>query len=93
MERSALNPANPTTVSGDELLTLVPSPSWPSSFEPQHFSADPDMAAQVWFHPNATAVTPLPSSGTYTDTLLAGGAVAQASEAIGTPTLEAATGR
>src|SRR6266511_571052 len=56
----------PTTSTGVERSTVVPSPSWPRSLEPQHLTPPALVSAQPWRSPPAIAVTPLLSPGTST---------------------------
>ena len=46
---------------GSSLSAIVPSPSWPSPFRPQHIPAPSSMITQEFFHPvdTATAVRPV----------------------------------
>ena len=48
-------PPVPVIVTGVEALVVVPLPSWPALFQPQHFTAPPDRSAQVWETPALTA--------------------------------------
>src|SRR3954447_18231346 len=50
------NCSPPATRTGVVLLTLVPSPSWPSPLAPQHQAAPLPVSAQVWEPPAAMAV-------------------------------------
>jgi hypothetical protein len=57
---------NPTTSIGVELLVVVPLPSSPSKFEPQHFVAPVLRRAQVCSSPALSSATPLCSPLTLT---------------------------
>ena len=46
----------PLTATGVERAVRVPSPSWPSLFAPQHFTAPPETTAHVCHHPTAIEV-------------------------------------
>jgi hypothetical protein len=56
---------NPITDTGVNDEVVVPSPSWPLEFVPQHFSASLTIA-QDKFSPAVIAVTPLVSPATCT---------------------------
>ena len=49
----------PTTSTGVKRFVVVPSPSAPSMFRPQHLTAPLVVSAQVCDHPATTATTPL----------------------------------
>src|SRR5690606_33047667 len=55
---------SPATVTGSGRMMVLPSPSWPDAFAPQHFTAPPAATAQLWNAPVLRAVTPLSSPGT-----------------------------
>src|SRR5256885_79059 len=48
----------PARTAADELLPLVPSPSCPSTFSPQHCTVPFPRTAQVWENPPLTATAP-----------------------------------
>jgi len=52
-------PPKPTTETGVSLSVVVPSPSWPSAFQPQHFTVPLLVSAHVWSPPALTLVAPL----------------------------------
>src|SRR3990172_3409111 len=56
----------PTTSTGVARCVVVPSPSWPSKFRPQHFTPPPAVRAHVWSLPAAICATPLPRPTTPT---------------------------
>ncbi len=56
----------PVTGVGVDRDCVVPSPSWPEAFDPQHRSAVELSMAQVWLSPAATARTPEVMPGTAT---------------------------
>src|SRR6266498_3682884 len=60
------DPSKPTTPTGVSRSVLVPSPSWPESFQPQHATRPALVSAQLWYAPAAIAVTPLASPATPT---------------------------
>jgi hypothetical protein len=39
--------SSPLTATGVNRLVVVPSPSWPEEFEPQHFTPPPVVSAHV----------------------------------------------
>ena len=45
---------------------VVPLPSWPKSFPPQHWTPPAPVSAQLWLPPPAMATTPLPRPTTST---------------------------
>ena len=47
----------PDTLVGDHLSSVVPSPNWPTSFAPQHFTKPVESKAQVWNPPEAIVTT------------------------------------
>jgi hypothetical protein len=47
VEEGRVDPSNPTTISGTWLSRLVPSPSCPNSFNPQHNTPPSSVATQV----------------------------------------------
>ncbi len=49
---------SPTTFTGVGLLSVVPLPSWPALFQPQHRTAPVVVSAQVWKPPALIAFTP-----------------------------------
>ena len=53
-----LAPSRPDTYTGDELLKVVPFPSWPTEFDPQQVTAPLAIKAHEWNPPaaNDTAV-------------------------------------
>src|SRR5438552_10668582 len=51
--------SSPTTSTGVARLIVVPSPSWPQAFQPQHLTPPPLVSAQVWAESAAMATTPL----------------------------------
>src|SRR5262245_44077868 len=53
-------PLRPTTSTGTELLTNVPSPSCPSNLCPQHFTVPVASNAHVWYPPVAVAIATAP---------------------------------
>ena len=57
---------NPLTATGVSRFAVVPSPSWPRLFNPQHCTTPLLVSAQVWLPPAATATTPLASPLTVT---------------------------
>jgi hypothetical protein len=50
---------SPTTSTGVARLLVVPSPNWPSLFEPQHLTPPALVSAHLWLEPAAIAITPL----------------------------------
>jgi hypothetical protein len=52
-------PPVPIIVIGPDGLVLVPSPNWPSLFQPQHFTVLSERSAQVWKPPVLTATAVL----------------------------------
>jgi hypothetical protein len=58
--------ARPTTAVGVVRELVVPSPSCPESFLPQHVTPPVVVNAQEWASPATTAVTPLPNPATST---------------------------
>src|SRR5215212_8258444 len=65
-------PLRPTTPTGVVRAVVVPSPSSPARFVPQHLTAPEVTRAQVWSEPAAIAVTPLlrPATSTAVKRLL-----------------------
>lgn len=49
----------PHTVTGVSLVVVVPSPSWPQAFWPQHFVTPERVVAHEWKLPAVTEVTPV----------------------------------
>jgi hypothetical protein len=49
---------NPTTSTGSKRSVVVPSPSWPAPFSPQHFTPPAEVNAQEWDMLTETATTP-----------------------------------
>src|SRR5947209_7930476 len=47
--------SSPTTSTGVERLIVVPSPSWPQAFHPQHLTPPALVSAQVWGAEEASA--------------------------------------
>src|SRR5438046_2506195 len=47
----------PVTVTGVELAVVVPSPSWPLTLFPQHFTLPTVVMAQVWREPKPAETT------------------------------------
>src|SRR3989304_437900 len=67
----ALTPlSSPRTSTGARLPVVVPLPSCPKSFLPQHLTPPSVVSAQVWGLPTSTAATPLARPETSTGTLL-----------------------
>src|SRR5207244_2492391 len=62
--------ARPRTSTGVLLLVVVPLPSWPPSFQPQHLTCPAVVSAQVCCPPAAIATTPLVRPDTSTGLLL-----------------------
>ena len=60
----------PVTATGTLLSVVVPSPSWPYSLKPQHWTPPSVVSAQVWYAPAAIASTSLEAPVTATGTLL-----------------------
>src|SRR5689334_14133513 len=56
----------PLTLTGVVWSVVVPSPSWPYLFHPQHLTPPSRVTTQVWAYPAARAVTPLVSPCTST---------------------------
>src|SRR5437588_176529 len=56
----------PGTSIGTRRLVVVPSPSCPYAFQPQHLIPPAPSSAQVWSRPAYSAFTPLPSPTTST---------------------------
>jgi hypothetical protein len=59
-------PPVPVIVTGVETSVVVPLPSWPALFAPQHFTVPPDRSAQLWKTPALMAmavVIPLTCTG------------------------------
>src|SRR6266487_4592687 len=58
----------PLTCTGTGLSVVVPSPSWPSMFQPQHHTVPSVFSAHVWPRPSETVaqsvVCPLTWTGT-----------------------------
>src|SRR6266536_107850 len=58
----------PLTCPGTGLSVVVPSPSWPSMFQPQHHTVPSVFSAHVWPRPSVTVaqsvVCPLSWTGT-----------------------------
>src|SRR3990172_8171069 len=51
--------SKPVTATGTKRLVVVPSPSWPPKFFPQHLTAPAVVSAHVWYCPAPIATTPL----------------------------------
>src|SRR5947207_2019954 len=67
----ALTPlARPTTSTGVLLSVVVPIPSWPVAFQPQHFRPPPLVRAQECSPPTAIPLTPFSRPATSTGTPL-----------------------
>lgn len=67
----ALTPLlRPTTSTGVVRLAVVPSPTAPVAFQPQHFTPPVSMRAQTWLKPATSAVTPLLRPTTSTGVVL-----------------------
>src|SRR5262245_7092374 len=47
------------TVTGVNESMVVPLPSWPPEFHPQHFTVAPSRAAHAWNHPRPRAAAPV----------------------------------
>lgn len=57
-------PARPMTFTALTRVSTVPSPSWPESLAPQHFTAPAVVVAQVWRNPAARSTSLSPSTAT-----------------------------
>src|SRR5256885_2076253 len=64
-------PARPGTSTAVLLSVVVPIPTWPLAFQPQHLRSPPLVRAQVCSSPAAIAVTPFARPATSTGVLLA----------------------
>jgi hypothetical protein len=56
----------PLTAAGVGLFVVVPLPSWPELFQPQHLTVPPMRRAQLWYSPAVIAVAvviPLTATG------------------------------
>ena len=60
----------PDTLTGTLLWAVVPSPSCPAEFLPQHLTPPLLVTAHVWFSPTETDCTPLPRPLTSTGVAL-----------------------
>src|SRR5439155_9941770 len=60
-EIAATPDVRPLTSTGSARAVVVPSPSWPKSFAPQHFTPPAEVRAQLCAPPADIAMTPLVS--------------------------------
>ena len=63
-------PLASATVTGTEAASVVPTPSWPFTFQPQQRTMPAASSAHVWSLPALSAVTPLASPTTATLVLM-----------------------
>ena len=65
-EMAATPLVSPETSTGTSDSVVVPLPSWPTSFRPQHFTPPAVVSAQAWLVLAEIATTPLVSPETST---------------------------